>query len=221
MFGAFFRMERDLPSPTDLTPRYRVHIEDHFWRRSVQTYRRWGAAIGRRSQLSPGWTPRDLPALQFPDSARASGVRAMRGIAFVWQFGEVLLAIALAPLFSGWIAQCRAWMQNRTAPPLTQPYRMLRKLFLKDVALAENASWLFRTAPYVSVWNHGSRRGDHPLGGHGPSLCPRRRCHCADRSLCHRQSVSGSRGDGHRNCVWNSGSSPGNDGWISLLSRRS
>ena len=73
----------------------------------------------------------------------------MRGIAFVWQFGEVLLAIALAPLFSGWIAQCRAWMQNRTAPPLTQPYRMLRKLFQKDVALAENASWLFRAAPYV------------------------------------------------------------------------
>ncbi len=73
----------------------------------------------------------------------------MRGIAFVSQFGEVLLAIALAPLFSGWIAQCRAWMQNRSAPPLTQPYRMLRKLFLKDVALAENASWLFRAAPYV------------------------------------------------------------------------
>ncbi|HEV2325776.1 MAG TPA: hydrogenase 4 subunit B [Terracidiphilus sp.] len=32
MFGAFFRMERDLPSPTDLAPRYRVHIEDKFWR---------------------------------------------------------------------------------------------------------------------------------------------------------------------------------------------
>jgi NADH:ubiquinone oxidoreductase subunit 5 (subunit L)/multisubunit Na+/H+ antiporter MnhA subunit len=31
MFGAFFRMERDLPSPTDPSPRYRVHIEDHFW----------------------------------------------------------------------------------------------------------------------------------------------------------------------------------------------
>src|SRR5579864_9243131 len=73
----------------------------------------------------------------------------MREIAFVWQVGEVLLAIALAPLFSGWIAQCRAWMQNRTAPPLTQPYRMLRKLFCKDAALAEDASRLFRTAPYV------------------------------------------------------------------------
>jgi formate hydrogenlyase subunit 3/multisubunit Na+/H+ antiporter MnhD subunit len=32
MFGAFFRMERDLPSPTDSAPRYRVHIEDRLWR---------------------------------------------------------------------------------------------------------------------------------------------------------------------------------------------
>jgi hydrogenase-4 component B len=32
MFGAFFRMERELPAPTDLTPRYRVHVEDRFWR---------------------------------------------------------------------------------------------------------------------------------------------------------------------------------------------
>lgn len=74
---------------------------------------------------------------------------ALRGIAFVWQFGEVILAVALAPLFAGWIAQCRAWMQSRSAPPLTQQYRMLRKLFSKDPALAENASPLFRTAPYV------------------------------------------------------------------------
>jgi formate hydrogenlyase subunit 4 len=73
----------------------------------------------------------------------------MRGIAFVWQFGEVLLAIALAPLFAGWITQCRAWMQSRSAPPLTQQYRMLRKLFNKDAALAESASRLFRIAPYV------------------------------------------------------------------------
>lgn len=73
----------------------------------------------------------------------------MSAISFVRQFGEVVLAIAIAPLFTGWIAQCRAWLQNRTAPPLTQPYRMLRKLFHKDAALAEDASPLFRTAPYV------------------------------------------------------------------------
>ena len=67
----------------------------------------------------------------------------------VRQFGEVLLAIAVAPLFAGWIGQCRAWLQSRSAPPLTQPYRMLRKLFNKDVALATNASPLFRATPYV------------------------------------------------------------------------
>jgi len=73
----------------------------------------------------------------------------MRGITFVRQFGEVLLAIGIAPLFAGWIAQCRAWLQNRSAPPLRQPYRMLRKLFHKDAALATDASALFRTTPYV------------------------------------------------------------------------
>lgn len=44
MFGAFFRMERDLPSPLDLTPRYRIHIEDRFWR---GLYRPIAAAVQR------------------------------------------------------------------------------------------------------------------------------------------------------------------------------
>lgn len=73
----------------------------------------------------------------------------MSVITMVRQFGEVLLAIALAPLFVGWITQCRAWLQSRTAPPLTQPYRMLRKLFHKEVALAADATLLFRITPYV------------------------------------------------------------------------
>lgn len=73
----------------------------------------------------------------------------MRAISFIRQFVEVILAIAIAPLFAGWIAQCRAWLQNRSAPPLVQPYRMLRKLFNKDVALANDASMLFRVTPYV------------------------------------------------------------------------
>ncbi len=32
IFGPFFRMERELPVPTDTTPHYRVHIEDRLWR---------------------------------------------------------------------------------------------------------------------------------------------------------------------------------------------
>ncbi len=61
----------------------------------------------------------------------------------------VLLSVALAPLFSGWVAQCRAWLSNRAAPPLWQPYRRLRKLFVKDAVLAHDASPLFRAVPYV------------------------------------------------------------------------
>ena len=73
----------------------------------------------------------------------------MTASAFLLQVGEVVLGIALAPFFMGWIAQCRAWLQNRSAPPLLQPWRLLRKLFWKDATLAENASPLFRMTPYV------------------------------------------------------------------------
>ena len=73
----------------------------------------------------------------------------MNALAIARQSGELLLAIALAPIFIGWIAQCRAWLQNRSAPPLLLPWRTLRKLFWKDAALAEQASPLFRATPYV------------------------------------------------------------------------
>jgi formate hydrogenlyase subunit 3/multisubunit Na+/H+ antiporter MnhD subunit len=31
MFGAFFDMEREMPSPNDVAPYYRIHIEDRIW----------------------------------------------------------------------------------------------------------------------------------------------------------------------------------------------
>ena len=62
---------------------------------------------------------------------------------------EIAIAIALAPLLTGWVNQCRAWLQNRSAPSPWQPYRMLHKLFNKESVVADNASRLFRTAPYV------------------------------------------------------------------------
>jgi formate hydrogenlyase subunit 4 len=65
------------------------------------------------------------------------------------QLLEIVLAIVLAPLLSGWVNQWRAWLQNRSAPSLWQPYRMLHKLFNKESVVAHNASHLFRTAPYV------------------------------------------------------------------------
>lgn len=65
------------------------------------------------------------------------------------QLLEILVALMAAPLLTGWVGQCRAWMQNKRAPSLLQPYRMLHKLFHKESVLAEHATPLFRTAPYV------------------------------------------------------------------------
>ena len=65
------------------------------------------------------------------------------------QLIEVVAVVAMAPLFMGWVNQCRAWLQNRSAPPLLQPYRMLHKLARKELVLAEQASALYRRTPYV------------------------------------------------------------------------
>ena len=61
----------------------------------------------------------------------------------------ILVALALAPLLTGWVNQWRAWLQNKSAPSLFQPYRTLHKLFNKESVVAEHASPLFRSAPYI------------------------------------------------------------------------
>jgi len=71
------------------------------------------------------------------------------------QFLQNILVLLLAPLFLGWVNQCRALLQNRSGPGVMQPYRKLVKLFHKDAVLAYNASVLFRFTPYilfVSMW---------------------------------------------------------------------
>ncbi len=70
---------------------------------------------------------------------------------FDWavQLMGIILALAAAPVFLGWVNQCRAWLQNRSAPSILQPYRGIRKLFHKEAVIAQNASQLFRLAPYV------------------------------------------------------------------------
>ncbi|MEO1766096.1 respiratory chain complex I subunit 1 family protein [Thiobacter aerophilum] len=65
------------------------------------------------------------------------------------QLAQTLLAVLAAPLLMGWVNACRAWLSNRSAPSLLMPYRQLRRLFHKDVVLANQASPLFRLAPYA------------------------------------------------------------------------
>jgi formate hydrogenlyase subunit 4 len=73
----------------------------------------------------------------------------MSFLAFLSQLLEIIAAVALAPLLTGWVNQWRAWLQNKSAPSIWQPYRMLHKLFNKESVVADNASRLFRTVPYV------------------------------------------------------------------------
>ncbi|MBI5599450.1 MAG: NADH-quinone oxidoreductase subunit H [Deltaproteobacteria bacterium] len=62
------------------------------------------------------------------------------------QVATVLLA---APLLVGWVRALKCWSQGRSTAGLFQPYRDILRLFSKDIVLAENASWVFRAAPYV------------------------------------------------------------------------
>jgi formate hydrogenlyase subunit 4 len=73
----------------------------------------------------------------------------MTASALLSQLLQLAVALVLAPLLVGWVGQCRAWLQNRSAPPLLLPYRTIHKLFIKDAVVARSASPLFRVAPYA------------------------------------------------------------------------
>jgi len=62
---------------------------------------------------------------------------------------QLALLVGLAPALAGWIKIVKCRLQGRNSPGLLQPYRDLRRLFGKDVVLADNASWIFRFTPYL------------------------------------------------------------------------
>ncbi len=65
------------------------------------------------------------------------------------QFAQAVLVLALAPLLSGVTRKIRARLLRRRGASVIQPYRDLVKLIRKEAVVAENASWLFRAAPYL------------------------------------------------------------------------
>ena len=74
---------------------------------------------------------------------------------FAIQGAQMLLVLLLAPLFTGYVRKVKARLVRRRGPPLIQPYRDLVRLVRKEVVLAESASWLFRTIPYLvfaAIW---------------------------------------------------------------------
>lgn len=75
--------------------------------------------------------------------------------AVLYQIVQMALVLALAPLLTGWVRLVKARLLGRRGPSLLQPYRDLLRLLRKEVVLAHNASWLFRSVPYVmftAIW---------------------------------------------------------------------
>ena len=68
---------------------------------------------------------------------------------------QFALLLAAAPLLTGLVRKVKARLNGRVGPGLLQPYRDVWRLLRKEVVLAPNASWLFRTSPYLiftAVW---------------------------------------------------------------------
>lgn len=69
--------------------------------------------------------------------------------AWLTQLAQAVLVLGLAPLLSGVTRKIKARLLRRRGPSVVQPYRDLLKLIRKETVLAENASWLYRLAPYL------------------------------------------------------------------------
>jgi len=62
---------------------------------------------------------------------------------------QMALVLLISPLLTGLVRKLKARLVRRQGPSVFQPYRDLLRLLRKEVVLAENASWLFRVAPYL------------------------------------------------------------------------
>jgi formate hydrogenlyase subunit 4 len=68
----------------------------------------------------------------------------------VLQLADMLLVVAVAPALTGLVRWMKSRLLGRRGASPLQPYRDLGRLLRKEVALAENASWVYRVAPYIS-----------------------------------------------------------------------
>lgn len=70
-------------------------------------------------------------------------------LAILVQGIQMVLVLALAPGLVGFTRKVKARLLRRQGPSIVQPYRDLLRLVRKEAVLADNASWLFRNAPYL------------------------------------------------------------------------
>ena len=123
LFQPFFAIVRELPSPFDRAPPIA-------WRSATAS---GSACISRSARSCVSWRTRVAWLQQgriatyllysFVTLVVLAGARAMSAIDWIVQVSGIAIALAAAPVFLGWVNQCRAWLQNKSAPSLLQPYR--------------------------------------------------------------------------------------------------
>ncbi|MEW6401866.1 MAG: NADH-quinone oxidoreductase subunit H [Chloroflexota bacterium] len=64
---------------------------------------------------------------------------------------QALLLLLAAPLFSGFSRVMRAKMHSRRGPSIFQNYRDLAKLMKRQEVVSEQAGWIFRATPYITI----------------------------------------------------------------------
>jgi formate hydrogenlyase subunit 4 len=62
---------------------------------------------------------------------------------------QLAIVPVVSPLYVGIIRKIKAKLQNRVGASLFQPYKDLVKLLRKDEVISEDASWIFKFAPYL------------------------------------------------------------------------
>jgi len=63
---------------------------------------------------------------------------------------QVAFLVVFAPLVSGVLARIEEMIQGKHGPSILQPYRDIAKFFAKDEVVSEEASWVFRFAPFIA-----------------------------------------------------------------------
>src|ERR1700683_3838448 len=76
--------------------------------------------------------------------------RGGRVIPVLIQVLQSLVVLLFAPLYAGCLGRAEAVVASKRGPSVFQPYRDLAKLLRKGSAISDQASWVFRGAPFVA-----------------------------------------------------------------------
>ncbi len=83
---------------------------------------------------------------------------------------QVILAVLISPLLSGFIRKVKNSLRMRVGAPVLQPYYDIAKYMAKEEVVSETTSWIFRLAPFVVLGSMISALFLVPVFGTGISL---------------------------------------------------